>query len=277
MLTLPEPVIVVPLFPELHDALLNLLNGLTPAEWARPTVCQNWSVKDVVAHLLAGDVGILSRKRDQHFPPNSAINSWEDLVLLINRLNAEWTTAMRRVSPRVMVDLLSSTGPQVSEYFASLDPHTMGGPVDWAGSGPAPVWLDLAREYTERWHHQQQIRDAVNKPGMKSPRYLQPILETFVRAIPHTFRDSKFPARTSIVLAVTGECAAAWSVVKEEGVWQLYRGLIDEPTAQITIGEDALWRLFTKAISPDDAIKHFLSRGNDDLVRTLLETIAIIG
>ncbi len=30
---------------------------------------------------------------------------------------------------------------------------------------PAPVWLDLAREHTEGRTHQQQIRDAVGRPG----------------------------------------------------------------------------------------------------------------
>jgi hypothetical protein len=32
------------------------------------------------------------------------------------------------------------------------------------------VWLDIAREYTERWHH-QHIRDAVGKPGLKGRVY----------------------------------------------------------------------------------------------------------
>ena len=36
--------------------------------------------------------------------------------------------------------------------------------VNWAGPEPAPIWLDPAREYTERWVHQQHIRDAVRNP-----------------------------------------------------------------------------------------------------------------
>lgn len=38
--------------------LLALLETLTPAEWAAPSLCDGWSVRDVVAHLLSyEDVG----------------------------------------------------------------------------------------------------------------------------------------------------------------------------------------------------------------------------
>src|SRR6266852_4119801 len=74
--------------------------------------------------------------------------------------NDDWVRAARRLSPHVMRDLLAAAGPLLFAYFASLDLAATGGPVSWAGPAPAPVWLDVAREYTERWHHQQHIRDA---------------------------------------------------------------------------------------------------------------------
>ncbi len=54
----------------------------------------------------------------------------------------------------------AQTGEQTNAYFQRVDPFAMGGPVSWAGPEPAPVWLDVAREFTERWHHQQHIRAA---------------------------------------------------------------------------------------------------------------------
>jgi uncharacterized protein (TIGR03083 family) len=35
-----------------HDALIELLDGLAPAEWERPTVCEPWTVADMVGHLI---------------------------------------------------------------------------------------------------------------------------------------------------------------------------------------------------------------------------------
>jgi len=80
----------------------------------------------------------------------------------------EWTVkATARISPELLIDLLELTGEQFYDYMQTLDQMATGGVVSWAGPDPAPMWLDTAREYTERWIHQQQIRDAVNKPGLK--------------------------------------------------------------------------------------------------------------
>jgi uncharacterized damage-inducible protein DinB len=64
----PEPIFTAHLFAELRRQLLDLLQGLQPDEWGRPTAATKWNVKDVVAHLLGGDVGNLSRRRDAYTP-----------------------------------------------------------------------------------------------------------------------------------------------------------------------------------------------------------------
>jgi hypothetical protein len=46
--------------------------------------------------------------------------------------------------------------------------------VSWAGPDTSPAWLDIARDYTEFWVHQQQIRDAVDRPGADRPQLLHP-------------------------------------------------------------------------------------------------------
>ena len=74
--------------------------------------------------------------------------------------------AARRMSPRLLRELLALIGPDVEAYFSSLDLEAIGGPVSWAGPDSSPVWFDIAREFTERWHHQQQIRDATGQPPL---------------------------------------------------------------------------------------------------------------
>lgn len=83
----------------------------------------------------------------------------------MNRQNAEWVKATRRLSPMVLRTLLELGGQESQQHFEALDPNEVGGPVSWAtGDKPAPIWLDLARELTEHWHHQEQIHDAVGAP-----------------------------------------------------------------------------------------------------------------
>ena len=153
-----EPVLTLHLFPEERAALLDLLANFTPAQWNAGTVCASWSVKDIAAHLLADDLGRLGRGRDSHagaaFAPSSPENVEAQLLAFINYQNETWVAAARRLSPRLLIDLLRWTGDETQAYFASLDMFAIGEPVHWAGPEPAPVWLDIAREYSERWIHQ---------------------------------------------------------------------------------------------------------------------------
>jgi hypothetical protein len=35
--------------------------------------------------------------------------------------------------------------------------------VAWAGEAESKNWFHVARDYSEKWHHQQQIREAVSQ------------------------------------------------------------------------------------------------------------------
>ena len=56
----PEPIIVTELFPGILDALLALLSDLSRGDWAGPTACARWSVKDAALHVLGDNVSILT-------------------------------------------------------------------------------------------------------------------------------------------------------------------------------------------------------------------------
>ena len=58
-----------------------------------------------------------------------------------------------------------------------------------------PNWFHLAREFTERWHHQQQIRLATERDGIMTRELYHPVLECFMRALPFAFRDKHRDAR----------------------------------------------------------------------------------
>ncbi|HYZ55728.1 MAG TPA: maleylpyruvate isomerase N-terminal domain-containing protein [Streptosporangiaceae bacterium] len=51
---------------------MDLLRGFGPAQWAQPTICPGWDVKDVAAHVLGDHIGRLSRHRDGHPPDTPA-------------------------------------------------------------------------------------------------------------------------------------------------------------------------------------------------------------
>ena len=270
----PDPIQTIDVLPAERARLLNLLSQLSDQEWETPTACAGWSVKDVALHLWGNDLGRLSRGRDGF--SGAAPEEGESLVAFINRLNESWVRATRRLSPRVLRDHLRLSGEQTFAFFASLDPTALGEPVSWAGPEPAPTWLDLAREYTERWHHQQHIRNTVGAAGLTERRFLAPVLATFVHALPHTFRAVVAPPGTAVHLHIDGESGGDWSVARERGGWVLYSGAPAEPAARLTIDQTIAWRVFTKGLSPADAERQATLEGDRRLARRVLEAVAII-
>jgi uncharacterized protein (TIGR03083 family) len=273
----PREIFVADRFPALRVKLLDLLAGLSREDWDRPTAAPQWSVKDVCAHLLGGDIAILAGKRDQLRLPGAPIEGHEQLVALVDRLNAEWVLAARRISPRLLREFLAFTAPAVEECFASLNPMTMTGAVSWAGPEPAPVWFDIAREFTERWHHQQQIRDATGRPPLYEPYFLAPVLDTFVRALPHNFRHTQAPVGTSVRLSISGEAGGTWFVHRNPKGWVLLLDSPAEPAADVVIPQDAAWRLFTKGLAGEDVRSRSAMHGNSSLASPIFSTIAVIG
>ena len=272
-----EPIITTHLFPHLHAQLIPLLKSLTPDDWLKPTACTPWTVKDVVAHLLDGQIKRLSLHRDRLplLKPETPITTNTDLVTFINRTNEEWIRVARRIGPNLLIEFLDVTGPQVYQFFEAIDPH---GPavvsVSWAGEEASANWFDIAREYTEWWLHQQHIRDAIDQPGLTDRTTMYPVLDTFMRALPFTYRAIEASDGTSIVFTITGEAGGAWSLVREMEAWQLFYGQFPQPATRVTLSQDTAWRLFTKGLDP--AAASLQLEGDKALATTVLQMVSIV-
>jgi uncharacterized protein (TIGR03083 family) len=266
------------LFLPLHEELLGLLRSLTQEEWERPTAAAGWSVRDMVAHLLDTDLRRLSFQRDGLAPlaPSTPIVTDRDLVASLDELNAIWVSAARRLSPRVLIALHELVGPQVAALFSGLDPFAPAIGVAWAGEQRSAVWFDTAREYTEKWLHQQHIRDAVGAPILADQRWMRPVLDTFVRGLPHTFRTLDAPPGTSVTLTVAEPLAESWTIRAAGASWQLARGADPHAAAQVTIDQDTAWRVFTKGLAPEAARQRAVLRGDLGLASQVLSLVAIM-
>lgn len=276
-----SPIDAVPLFPGERAALLDVLAGLSEVEWAKPTVCAGWSVKDVSLHLLGVDVFKLSGQRDGFVSPNFAsgldVSTWDGLLAAIDRQNGHWVEATRRISPRLLVEFLRFTGEAVAEHFGSLDLTRLGMAVDWVGPDPAPVWLDVAREYTERWVHQQQIRDAVGKPGLTEREWLHPVLDAFVRALPRALRDLDLPGGTRVAVEIIGDAGGTWVAERlPAGGWTVGRGATAGAAATVTVDQDIAWRLFTRGLPPEAAAERAAVAGDPAAICRVLRMVSIL-
>jgi uncharacterized protein (TIGR03083 family) len=266
------PITVSHLFSKLDDKLIELLSSLSKEEWHAPTIAKLWTVKDIAAHLLDGNIRTLSMSRDNYFGLNP---DDEELLSFLNRINAEWVTSMKRTSPQVLLWLLQMTGKSVSEHYQSLDPFTKAiFPVSWAGETESLNWMHVAREYTEKFIHQQQIRDAVNKQGIITKELFYPLINTFMQALPFTYRNANAENGTIVKVSVTTDAGGDWSIIKSGQGWKF----LDEGNADASISIDphTAWKLFSKGITPEQAKASVTMSGNLSLAEVALNMVSVM-
>jgi uncharacterized protein (TIGR03083 family) len=272
-----RPIFTVELFPGLSRELLSILRDLSSDEWELPTACRPWVVKDVAAHLLGSNIGRLSSGRDGLRGPAGPAMSYPQLVEAINRANAEWVSAAKGMSPGVLMEFLERTDREVYEYFRTLPNDAVAlTSVCWADDRDSPNWFDIAREYTEKWLHQQHIREAVGKPLLAGRQWLHPVLDTFLRALPKTYRAVQAGEKTVLTVNITGDAGGVWSLRREQATWRLYSGGDDSAVSVVTMDPDTAWRLFTKGMDPGLARPRVQIEGDSALGAGVLNMVSIM-
>ncbi|MBG9375442.1 maleylpyruvate isomerase N-terminal domain-containing protein [Panacibacter sp. DH6] len=278
MQTQPAPIQVQHLFEPLDDSLMELLYALTPADWEKSTVARLWKVKDVAAHLLDGNIRTLSLQKDRYFgetPP--AINTYNELVDWLNKLNADWVAAAKRMSPAVLILLHEATRKETSAYYKSLNLYDKAVfAVSWAGEEESLNWLHIAREYTEKWLHQQQIRDAVHKPGIMTSTFFYPFMDTCMYALPYTYKNIDAATGTTIELHIEGDGGGSWLLTKTGSGWLLSKEYERNVTARISLPAAIAWKLFSKSMRPADITNSIHVTGDETLALHALNMISVM-
>jgi uncharacterized protein (TIGR03083 family) len=273
-----EPIFTAHLFPNLEGKLLELLRSLAPQDWEKQTVAPHWKVKEVTAHLLDTQVRKLSAARQEFSTGTSKQLSPEVLLTLINSLNAEGVRRYAQLSPEELISQMEVASKESAEYHQALDPFAPAMfPVSWAGEEQSANWFDTAREFTERWHHQQQIRLAVNKPGIMTREFYYPVLDCFLRALPYTYREVPAQEGTQLQFNVSGECGGSWYLMKRDSTWALIASPQGNIISETTISHEIAWRIFTKGISRGEAEAQVRVNGNVKLGLHILNMISIVG
>ena len=244
-----QPILTASLFPVIESHLIELLRSLRPDEWELPTIAGAWTVRDVAAHLLDTETRRVSMGRATQATAAPAIRSSDDLVAFVNRLNRDGVKTYGQLPTEELIARIEAASAELARYMASLDPMEpapIG--VSWAGEDTSLNWFDIAREYTERWHHQQQIRLATNWPGIMTRELYYPVLDCFMRALPLKYGDRSGAAGTHLRFNVSGDCGGSWYLYRDGERWVQVEVPEGQQVSETTIPQGIAWRIFTKGI-----------------------------
>lgn len=256
---------VLHLFPKLNSLLVDLLEGLSQAKWNSTTVCKKWTVKDIAAHLLDTSLRRLSSGRDNYFSQAHQEVANEDLFKFLNTLNADWVNAYQRISPQVLIKQISAAQTDFHNYLLTLDLNSPAlFPVAWAGEQQSETWFDIAREYTERWHHQQQIRLATGSGCLLEPELYHPFLEISMLALPFHYKLKTAEEGVTIKVIVVGDAGGSWTIVRKNNTWE-FKNAEGNAGTQVYIDQNIAWMLFSKGIDIFEAKQYWQIFGDYEL------------
>jgi len=273
------PIPTLHLYPQINSLLVELLRSLSPGDWDKPTLAKQWTVKDIAAHLLDTSMRAVSLLDGHNLVPDREINNYQDLVGYLNDLNGSWVKAMKRVSPQQMIQMIENADTRALEYYRSLNPFEPAiYSVAWAGEDLSMNWFHIARDYTEKWHHQQQIREAVGKTEPLMTRELfYPCIDTFMQGLPYTYRDVAAATGTVVKITVKGDAGGDWYLARTEQNWALSEPPSDSDiNASVALDPGVAWKLFTKGITPGSALEKATIHGDEHLATKALEMISVM-
>jgi uncharacterized protein (TIGR03083 family) len=211
------------------EAVLAIGPSLSDPEWAAPTECPKWTVKDVYAHLIGGERWMAAG----HPLPEEGIDAWA----------AEPVLARREATPTAILDELREVYEQrlIQLERDGLDPDQ---PTHLATGRPATAEQLLRSRVMDAWVHEQDIRRAVGRPGNLASPAAAIAGDLFVAVLPRIVaKNAKVQPGTAVRLTTTGEVTIDVAVTVDRSG----RGALVAPdrraAAQITLGWEAYTRL----------------------------------
>ena len=153
-----EPLIA--LFEDVWGDVAELCGDLTDEQWAHQTDCPGWSVQDNVAHMIGTELMLGGAQPSAGESAGDAPHVRND----IGKANERWIASYRdRPGPAVLEEFRSVT----AERLAALRALT---PEDWdregfTPEGPGPYRQFMAIRVFDCWYHDQDIREALGRPG----------------------------------------------------------------------------------------------------------------
>ena len=267
--TLPKEPVVAALG-EVWGRLDELLAGLDDAEWATPTCLPGWDVQAVVAHLIGTESMLLGDAAPAvEIDRETAVHVRND----IGSFNEAWVVAVADEPP---AEVLARFRDRVTLRLDAL------GRTDqdaWDAVGFTPAGQDTYGRFMrirtfDCWLHEQDIRDAVGRPGGEDGAPVVLALDEMTSAIGYVVgKKAGAPQGSRVRFALTGPTARTIDVEVGERA-----AVVDElsgpPTVTLTMPAGVFARLGGGRVDPTSVGDEVTIDGDADLGARIVANMA---
>lgn len=209
-------------------SISDLCEAFTEDDWARPTDCPGWSVKDQLSHLVGPEARFLGRPEPEHTPA--------DMSHVRNPAGAANEVAVDYRRPcggsEVLAEFREVTGERLKLLEAMSDEDLAG--ESWTPTGPATVRDLVAIRVYDAWVHEQDMRRAVGLPGHLDGPVAEHSRDRTIGAMPFVVGKKVQPQDgTTVVFDVIGPAGQAFSIGVDGGRASLLASVPERPTASL--------------------------------------------
>lgn len=181
------------------EGLAEATDGLSAAEWDRPTECPGWDVKDQLSHLIGIERSILGEAPPEWDGPlgdhvkNDFAAMHEPWIAVRRPLDG---SAVRAEFVDVTTTRLAELGKRTEEEWAV---------VGFSPVGQVPYAVFMEVRAFDCWVHEQDARRALGRPGGSGNRASAISLDRVQGAMPFVVgKQAGCPDATAVRFEITG-------------------------------------------------------------------------
>ena len=241
-------------------------------DWSKPSPLPGWDVKANVAHII-GTEAMLGGEQ----APDVVIDR-DTLAHVMNDIgafNEQWIESMRPMAPAEVLERFRSI---TSARLDALDALSQ---EEWDAESFTPAGKDTYGRFMQIrvfdcWLHEQDIRDAVGKPGDESGLAVEVTLDELATALGFVVgKKAGGQPGDRVTFALTDGGA----VVREIHVEVTERAMVVDrlhlpATLMLKMPVGVMTRRCAGRVGPDDLLDHIEIDGDRDLATRILQNQA---
>ena len=270
---MPEPLLAR--FEEVWTDIIDVCADLSDDQWALPTDLPGWSAKDNVSHMIGTERMLLGERPDDGSEvAGNATHVKND----IGRANEQWIATYSDCTGKEVLDEFRAVTQKRLMALSGLSKEEWD-KEGFTPEGPGPYRLFMEIRVFDCWYHDQDIREAIDRPG-----YLEGAVAdlSLMRIPPKALgyvvgKKAGAPPNTVTVFEIHGlpQITAAISV-PPEGRAVLLDDVPSDPTVRIVTDRRTFARLAGGRWTGDEARVKGAVRveGDSDLGNRIIDNMA---
>lgn len=254
------------------EAISELVKPLVEGEWNRGTPCPNWSVRDIISHIIGMENEQLGDPRPIHTLPRDLFH-----VKTEHQRYMEMQVDVRRhhTAPEMTADLeytIIRRSRQLRNETRA--PETM---VRAPLGAEQTLELALRLRAFDVWVHEQDLRSTLGKPGNLDSPGAYVARDMLVQGLPKVVaKRAGAPVNSAVVLDITGTVEFMRTVrVDADG-----RGTVDGapslgPAVTIAMDWETYFRLACGRVRLASVADQVKAEGDQELAAAILQSFAV--